>query len=126
MFLILDTETTGLPEKYDAPVEDVDNWPRLVQLAWLLYNNKGELLTAGDFIIKPEGFTIPYSAEKVHRISTEKALENGKDLNFVLGEFNKSIEKCGYIIGHNIDFDINIIGAEFVRKKILSPRGERI
>ncbi len=33
MYLIFDTETTGLPKNYNAPLTDADNWPRLVQLA---------------------------------------------------------------------------------------------
>jgi DNA polymerase-3 subunit alpha len=118
MFLIIDTETTGLPEKYDAPVSDVDNWPRLVQLAWQLYDSKGELVGSEDYIVKPSGFTIPFSAQKVHGISTERALEKGKDLNFVLGEFAGAIEKSSFIIGHNIDFDKSIIGAEYIRTEI--------
>jgi DNA polymerase-3 subunit alpha len=40
MFLIYDTETTGLPKNYNAPLTDSDNWPRLVQLAWQLHDAK--------------------------------------------------------------------------------------
>jgi hypothetical protein len=36
MYLFFDTETTGLPKSWKAPVTDVNNWPRLVQLAFLL------------------------------------------------------------------------------------------
>lgn len=118
MFLIIDTETTGLPEKYNAPVTDVDNWPRLVQLAWQLHNNKGELVGSNNFIVKPENFTIPFSAEKVHGISTEKALKTGKELKFVLKEFAESVNRSEFIVGHNIEFDKSIIGAEYVRTNI--------
>ena len=38
MYLIFDTETTGLPKNYNAPITDTDNWPRLVQLAWQLHD----------------------------------------------------------------------------------------
>ena len=27
MYLIFDTETTGLPKKWNAPISDTDNWP---------------------------------------------------------------------------------------------------
>ena len=27
MYLIFDTETTGLPKRWDAPLNDLDNWP---------------------------------------------------------------------------------------------------
>ncbi len=80
MYLIFDTETTGLPQNYNAPVTDLDNWPRLVQLAWQLHDTKGKLLSAKNYIVKPEGFTIPFNSEKIHGISTQMALEQGYDL----------------------------------------------
>ena len=64
MYLFFDTETTGLPRNWKAPVTDLNNWPRLVQLAYLLYDNKGNKISGGDFIIKPNGFTIPTDASK--------------------------------------------------------------
>jgi DNA polymerase III subunit epsilon len=30
MYLFFDTETTGIPRNYKAPVADLQNWPRLV------------------------------------------------------------------------------------------------
>ncbi|MCG8698023.1 MAG: DNA polymerase III subunit alpha [Bacteroidales bacterium] len=118
MFLIFDTETTGLPKNYNAPVSDSDNWPRMVQIAWQLHDEKGELIEVNNYIVKPEGYTIPFSAEKVHGISTQKAQTDGKDLDWVLNEFNKTLAKCTYVVGHNIEFDINIVGAEYFRKSI--------
>lgn len=58
MYIIFDTETTGLPRDYNAPMSDVDNWPRLVQIAWQLHDAKGKLLSNHNYIIRPEGFTI--------------------------------------------------------------------
>ena len=48
MYLFFDTETTGLPKRWNAPVTDVDNWPRLVQLAWITYDNQGNKLNSRD------------------------------------------------------------------------------
>ena len=70
MYLIFDTETTGLPRRWDAPLTDSDNWPRAVQIAWQLHDEWGELIEHQDFLIKPDGFDVPYDAEKVHGIST--------------------------------------------------------
>ena len=120
MYLIYDTETTGLPKNFSAPVSDSENWPRLVQIAWQLHNDMGELIEVKNFIVRPQGFTIPYNAEKIHGISTKRALEQGVDLTFVLEEFNKAIVQSEYIVGHNIVFDINIMGAEFYRTQIES------
>lgn len=121
MFLIFDTETTGLPKNFKAPLTDFDNWPRLVQLAWQIHNENGELVEVKNYIVKPEGFEIPFQAEKVHGISTERAHRDGKDLSWVLEEFNKSLEKTKYLVGHNVEFDINIMGCEYLRKAVSSP-----
>ena len=47
MFLIFDTETTGLPKNYNAPLSDSENWPRLVQLAFQMFDDKGNLMIEG-------------------------------------------------------------------------------
>jgi len=44
MFLIFDTETTGLPKSDNAPIEQLDNWPHVVQIAWQLHDKTGQLL----------------------------------------------------------------------------------
>jgi DNA polymerase-3 subunit alpha len=116
MFLIFDTETTGLPKNWKAPLSDSDNWPRLVQLAWQLHDDSGKLLNAENFIIKPEGYTIPYNASKIHGITTDRANAEGHDLNKVLAIFEKELQNCTYVVGHNIGFDVNIVGAECHRK----------
>lgn len=116
MFLIFDTETTGLPKNYNAPLSDSDNWPRMVQIAWQLHDDKGNLLDHASIIIKPEGYTIPFNAEQVHGISTARANSEGHDLKTVLEKFAGIVNQCTYLCGHNIEFDINIIGAEFLRK----------
>lgn len=118
MYIIFDTETTGLPKNYNAPMTDLDNWPRLVQIAWQLHDAKGKLLSNNNFIVKPEGFTIPYNAEKVHGISTARAKMEGHDLTNVLAIFHEDVEKANYLVGHNIGFDINVVGSEFLRKQI--------
>ena len=120
MYLTFDSETTGLPKNFKAPISDSENWPRLVQLAWQINDKEGKLINNKSFLIKPDNFTIPYNSEKVHGISTKIALEKGIDLIIVLKDFEKDIKKCKYIIGHNINFDKNILGAEFYRKNIES------
>ena len=117
MYLIFDTETTGLPKNRQAPLTDFDNWPRIVQIAWQLHDHKGKLLSNENIIVKPEGFTIPYNAEKVHGISTQRALDEGQPLDKVLDRFTEDLNKADLIIGHNIlDFDVKVVGAEYLRQ----------
>ena len=118
MYLIFDTETTGIPRNKNAPITDLDNWPRLVQIAWQLHDSKGKLISQKNFIIKPNGFDIPFKAEQVHGISTKRALEEGHDLKKVLATFATDLQKTSVLVGHNIEFDINIIGCELVRESL--------
>ncbi|GHT58956.1 hypothetical protein AGMMS50239_04540 [Bacteroidia bacterium] len=115
MYLFFDTETTGLPRNWKAPISDLNNWPRLVQLAYLYYDGSGNKLSGGDFIIKPEGFTIPVDASRVHGITTDRALTEGQSIDYVLNYFNSLIGQTTYLVAHNMSFDEKIVGAEFLR-----------
>ncbi len=118
MFLIYDTETTGLPRDYKAPLTDFENWPRLVQLAWQIHDSNGELLEVKNFIVKPEGFEIPFGAEKIHGISTERANREGVPLQEALLEFSMALDKVKVVAGHNVEFDNAIVSVEYLRKKM--------
>ena len=121
MFLIFDTETTGLPKRWNAPLTDSDNWPRCIQIAWQLHDKNGVLLEHEDYLVQPEGFNIPYDAEKIHGISTELAQKNGILLEEVIEKFQKALSKTIFIVGQNLGFDNNIMGAEFHRLGIENP-----
>ena len=118
MYLVFDTETTGLPKNFNAPLSDSDNWPRMVQIAWQLHDDDGTLIENQDYIIKPEGYDIPFNAARIHGITTKIANEEGRDLTEILNEFSKVLEKVRVVSGHNVEFDYNIVGAEFYRKNI--------
>lgn len=115
MYIIFDTETTGLPKNWNAPYTDTANWPRAIQIAWQLHDDMGNLVEAKDFLIRPDGFDIPYDAERIHGISTELATEMGEDLEVVMGLFNEALGKAKFVVGQNIGFDKNIMGCEFHR-----------
>ncbi|ADQ81128.1 Exonuclease RNase T and DNA polymerase III [Paludibacter propionicigenes WB4] len=118
MYLFFDTETTGLPRDWKAPVSDLNNWPRLVQLAYLFFDSNGNKIAGGDFIIKPEGFTIPTEASRIHGITTERANQEGKPIQTVLRDFQSMINEAQYLVAHNMSFDEKIVGAEFLRNNM--------
>ena len=115
MYLIFDTETTGLPKSWNAPMTDTDNWPRCIQIAWQLHDEMGNVLEHNDFLVKPDGFNIPFDAERIHGISTDLAVEKGIPLEEGLQIFNEALQKTKFIVGQNLEFDINIMGCEFHR-----------
>ena len=118
MYLIFDTETTGLPKNFKAPITDTDNWPRCVQIAWQLHDKWGNLIENKDFLIQPDGFTIPFEAQQIHGISTQLSADRGVSLTEVLNEFNVTLSKSKFVVGQNIDFDLNVMGCEFHRMGI--------
>lgn len=113
--LFFDTETTGLPRNYKAPASDLNNWPRIVQIAWLLTDASGKEIRGAEYIIKPNGFTIPSEASKVHGITTDVALRKGVELGTVLASLCRDIDDASQLIAHNISFDEKIVGAELIR-----------
>ncbi len=52
MFLIFDTETTGLPKKWSAPLTDFDNWPRAIQVAWQVHDLSGKCISNQSYIVQ--------------------------------------------------------------------------
>lgn len=115
MYLVFDTETTGLPRNWTAPVTDLNNWPRVVQLAWQFYDDRGILLGEANRIIRPDGFIIPGEAAMVHGISTEKAMKEGIDLKEALLEFADVLSVAKGLVAHNMNFDDKVVSAEFIR-----------
>lgn len=115
MILFLDTETTGLPLNWSAPISRVNNWPRMVQLAGLLYDEEGNLLEKINYLVRPEGYTIPAAVVRIHGITTERALAEGAPLAQVLNDFRSILEKSKLLVAHNVNFDHAIVGAEYHR-----------
>ncbi|MBI4396860.1 MAG: 3'-5' exonuclease [Elusimicrobia bacterium] len=111
-FLFFDTETNGLPRDYKAPITDSANWPRLVQLAWLLCDPAGEMLAEQSIIIKPEGFTIDEASARIHRITQARALAVGQPLVEALDAFEADLVRASDVVAHNLSFDKKIIAAE--------------
>lgn len=124
MYLIFDTETTGLPKRFNAPISDTDNWPRCIQIAWQLHDAMGNLVEHQDYLVQTDGFNIPYDAEKIHGISTALADQEGIPLMEVLEKFNVALSKAKFIVGQNVGFDVNIMGSEFYRMQVENPLQE--
>jgi DNA polymerase-3 subunit epsilon len=121
MYIVIDCETTGLPKNWRAPVSDLDNWPRVIQIAWSRYDGDLRYMESAAFLIQPEGFTIPREAERVHRISTERAMAEGVPLLKALSTFSDAVGKSKVVVAHNLRFDESCISAECLRLDLASP-----
>lgn len=115
MYLFFDTETTGFPT---SPTSDFRNWPRLVQLAWILTDDQGCEKERHCNIIKPNGFKIPERVSKIHGITTEIAYSEGNQLKHVLRDFLIGTNNANVLVAHNFNFDYGVIRGELLRNNI--------
>lgn len=140
MYLIFDTETDGLPKNWKAAMLDLDNWPRVIQLAWQLYDARGELIMEYSSLIVPDGWEIPTKqtflrqgmlgaeAEKKAKFwidngfTTERCRVEGKPIRKALAAFLNAYNNAEYLIAHNVKFDYNVLGAELLRARLASSK----
>ena len=119
--LVFDTETTGLPQERVRPNSDnISKWPYIVQLSYILYDvDNNKIITKYDSIIKlPKYVTISEESSNIHGITNGISEKSGYYINDVLSIFNIALEKCDLVVGHNLEFDIDMILAESLRNSI--------
>lgn len=122
MALILDTETTGFPQRlgydkyYDYKLIDKYNTSRIVQFSYMLCNECMEEIDLVDLVVKADNFTIPNA--NIHGITDEISLTTGSVFVDVANIFYEDLKKVSHIIAHNINFDINVIKSELYRYEL--------
>jgi len=113
-YLVFDVETTGLPINRYASPNDFKNWPYVVQIAWLLFDDEYKLIEHNNFYLK-QPVEIPADATNIHGITTTMMIEKGIEPSKVYANFKKVVNNTEYLICHNIDFEIPIIHSDFLR-----------
>jgi DNA polymerase III epsilon subunit-like protein len=118
--LVFDTETTGLPASYNSPLTDVSKWPHIVQLSFIVFDTVSkEILEYSDYIIKLEpDIVITPESVAIHQITMEQSQRDGIPIQVALQEFNNAVKDVGLVVGHNIQFDKNMLAVEFQRNKM--------
>lgn len=116
-YLFFDSETNGLPHNYKAQASDVNNWPRVIEFSFQVWDDVlNELTRSEKHLIKPDGWTIPNEKFWIDNgFSTEKNAAEGKPISEVLDIFVESLSDVQLMVAHNIDFDYPIVAAEMIR-----------
>ena len=115
MILVIDTETNGLPISYKASARDINNWPRVVQIAWATYTEDGTELDHCSYLVKPIGFEISEESTRIHGITQEHAMSEGLEIGKVLSQLNQYLPHTRLVVSHNINFDLNVLISEYYR-----------
>ena len=118
MDLIIDVETTGLPNKRQPNFRDLSAYDnaRVVSFAWIVLDHNSRIETSYH-IIKPNGFTIPSDSIKIHGITNEFAKQVGIPMKECIRHLKKVFEKYPIktLVSHNISFDFGVLLSEFYR-----------
>jgi len=118
--LVFDTETTGLPQSYNAELTDFAKWPHIVQLSFLLYDTEAKVvLEYIDSIIRvgPEVIISPESIA-IHQITPARSQSEGVPIVEALAVFEKTLIEADLIVGHNISFDKKMLMVELLRHQL--------
>lgn len=123
-FLFFDCETIGLPKNYKASYQDIDNWPRVMSLAWVVTDHTGNVLTQHYHMIRPDGWVVPNEKFWIDNgYSTERSMIEGVELGVVLDFFLMAKQTSDYLIAHNLDFDHRVVWAEILRSGRIPKTG---
>lgn len=125
IILCFDTETTGRPPPSTNPAfksegffndkrVPAESWPRVIQLAFIVYDTDAiSMIYHYDEIIKMKsGVKIPPDSIKVHGITDKMSHASKIGIKDAMLKFAHAYDSCDFIVGHNIQFDINVICAE--------------
>ena len=118
--LVFDTETTGLPTERNPSVNDVEKWPYIIQLSFILYDTETiDIIVCKDHIIRlDDSVYISPESINVHGITRSQSMRKGIPLMEALNDFNNALKQADWVVGHNISFDKRMIMAESNRLKI--------
>lgn len=106
--LIVDTETTGLPNFKLAA--DHPEQPWIVQVSARLHDDDtGDLIEAVSAVVKPDGWTIPDDVVKIHGITTERALASGRPHAEVMAEVAALMDRAHAIAAYSKIFDLKML-----------------
>ena len=113
--LVFDTETTNLPPKLPLLEETLELWPHIVQFSFLLFDTDTYKYTEYDYVIQS---SVSIKNDHIHGITNSMNKVRGFAFDDIYPIFDLCVQQADIVIGHNIQFDIKMLQAECMRKKI--------
>lgn len=116
MYMFFDTETNGLPKKMNASPGELHNWPRIIQLAYVVLDNDFNEIESFCQLIRPDGWTIPNEKFWIDNgYSTALNEAHGVPAKFALNMLAITMSQCHTMVAHNLAFDTPIVQSEMIR-----------
>ncbi len=112
-FVVIDTETTGLPD-WNAPA-DAPHQPRLASAALLWLDDDLDVERESYQLVKPDGWEMPADVTRINELTTERLMADGQPLYDVAGPYAWSVDDGRIVVAHNVKFDCKIMRGELRR-----------
>lgn len=117
MYLIFDCSALATRTDFKATFTDTEAWPRLLHISWILLGEDYKPIEDFDCIPVPNGYVIDDKSKTKAHIDDADITKKSTDLETILNNFSASVEKAEYIFSHNLNYNENVLGAEYVRMK---------
>lgn len=115
MYLIFDVTPTEKPKNYKAPFSEVSAWPRMLHISWIVLGADFKPIEDYDCVVQRDGLRVTKKMITYGRLDEEEATKKATDLDDVLVQFAKSVEKADYLIAHNVNMNACVLAAEYMR-----------
>jgi DNA polymerase III epsilon subunit-like protein len=116
-YIILDVETSGLRKYRNKDPKNLSNWPRIVQLAYQVYDSDDELIESESVIFK-QPRPLPPDSIEIHGITDEMCKTMGVKPNSILDRLYELSMEVDFMVAHNAAFDHDVIEANMRRFKV--------
>lgn len=120
--LFIDTETTGIPKRWNLPYSEITNWPSAVQISWLIFDENKNCIKKENDYVDENDLKVSSESFKIHGISKDFLKKNGQSRKSVLLQLSEDIKTYNpLIIGHFTEFDIHTLSSDFYRAGLKNP-----
>ena len=120
--LFLDTETSGIPRDWSKPYSSRDNWPHIVQLAWVVYTQDGQEVKVENHYIQPNDYDMSPASGRVHGLTVDFLRQHGKPRHIVMQRLHRDLlQYHPLVVAHFMQLDYHMVGVGFYRAGLQNP-----
>lgn len=116
MYLVYDVTPTEKPKNYKAPFSEVNSWPRMMHVSWILLGQDMKPIEDFDCVVIPEGYNATKKIDNYGKLDDGERDRKATSLDDVLKQFAQTVEKAKYLISHNANMNACVLAAEYMRK----------
>ncbi|MEZ4911484.1 MAG: hypothetical protein R2774_11570 [Saprospiraceae bacterium] len=118
MYLIFDVSPIAKAINYKASFTDVNAWPRLAHISWIVLGEDLKPIEDFDSVVVDDRINYDGDLKKNLHLDDDDIKRKGAPLEEILKTFNTSCSKVQYVFSHNLNYNQNILAAEYLRQMI--------